>query len=582
MGCAIGLGIALSLAASSAPGSTPAGATQARPRSVEVPASTVLAQVGGVVRLLEGGSGENPRRRRSGQGSTQPGSILVNPLTVPSHGPSSSDHGEGDHHHGGGTIIPIPIPIPTRPPYRPGPYYPPYYPSPGYIPGPSTTIIPSNTLPPAAEQPVAPEANVVTVQPVKNDFLKDLGFRPITVKELAAFKGQITQKNQELADQLKDVFKNNPAAIQAIGGLLASADAGKIDAAAIQQFVSQFGAGLDLAQQLKATSLLKQLVFNNIALGVLLNVNVNLLNINITNINLVNVNMNVMAGVWIGYWGFPWWPWDYPVWLGPGVWWGPCAYCPYPYYNPNLCGADALGLPYAIAAPVPDYAGQIVTSGILLQNGGGVAVNYTLDGQQFTMQPDYRQTIARRRLVIAFDRGGSFGRARYGIDEGWYKFTATDRGWELYKQTAKVKLDNSGNPFSFNYVLDNQRQDLPPQYQQDLTGKYPLGLSFDNGRGEVKQKTLEKGTFKIALSGDGGLDLFRPDDVTLPAPVAEMAKQFEQETPNIFAKPETIPSLFGKTASTTAPPPSSPPPPPGTPPPPPAPGVPSLFGNETG
>ncbi len=572
MSYCLSLGIAFSVALWTAPGEPgPAGARTARPSTVEVPSSTILAQFGDLGGLLQAGSEgrsgrDRERQRRSGEQSGE------------SHGPTiritppSTSHGEGGH----SPIIPIPIPIPTRPTY-PG-YYPPYQPRPSYTPRPPTRV-PSNMIPEQPPELVPPETNVVLVKPESNDFTKDLTFRPITAKELQAFKDQITKKNQELGEELKKLFAGNEPAIDQ---LLDLANNGKLDAKALQGFVAAFGGGLNVQQQLQATGLLKQLAFNNIALGVLLNVNINNLNISITNINLVNVNINVnvLGGAWIGFWGFPWWPWNYPIWLGPGIWWGPCVYCPYPYYNPNLTGADALGVPYSIADPVPDYPDTPVTSGILLANAGGAAVNYTLDGQPFSMPPDYRQTIARRSLVVAFDRGGSFGQAKYRVDEGWYKFTATDRGWELYKHTAKVTLDNTDNPFEFKYVLDNQRQSLPSGYQKEHTGKYPLVLRFDNGKGQTKQKVLEKGAFQIALSGEGTLDLFRPEDVTMPAPIAEMAKQADEQTKNIFAEPDKIPNLFGDAtagAKTLGPQPTTSP---DAPPPPPPPGVPSLFGNE--
>jgi hypothetical protein len=532
------------------------------PESIVLPFSTILAQ-----RDRHSGPSEKHGGRSGGSifggGHSSGGSIFGGGSRW------GSEHGEGDHSHGGGTIIPIPIPIPTRPNYPPN-YYPPNYYPPRRTYPPRT---PTNTVP---TQPVQPETNIVLVDPEPNNFLDDLGIRPITAKEIKAFTDQITKKNQELGEQLKDLFPGNE---QAIDKLVNMANNGQLDPKTLQDFVGALGGGLNVQQQILATGLLKQLTFNNLALRALVNININNLNINIANINLVNVNINVnvLGGGWIGgFWGFPWWPWNYPIWLGPGVWWGPCVYCPYPYYDPGLTGADALGLPYSIADPVADDDGAPVTSGILLTNKGGAKVNYTLDGQRFAMEPDYRQTVTRTSVVIAFDRGGSFGQAKYRITEGWYEFAATERGWELYKQTAKVTLNNGDNPFEFKYVLNNQPQTLAAGSQREHTGKYPLVLRFDNGKGATKQKVLKKGTFKIALGGEGSLDLFRPEDVTLPAPITEMAKQHEQQTQNIFAQPDQIPNLFGPTVASTkslGPPPT---PSPGAPPPP------SLFGDGSG
>ena len=135
---------------------------------------------------------------------------------------------------------------------------------------------------------------------------------------LEAFKDQISKKNQELGDELKKLFPGND---QAIDQLVDMANKGQLTAKTLQDFVNAFGGGLNVQQQLLATGLLKQLAFNNLALTALINVNINNLNINIANINLVNININVnvLGGGIGGFWGFPWWPWNFPVWLGPGV-----------------------------------------------------------------------------------------------------------------------------------------------------------------------------------------------------------------------------------------------------------------------
>jgi len=587
VGYCLSLGIMLSVAVSSAPAeSNPAGVQPTGPRTVDVSPTTMLAQRGlnlgdlfrnrspnrggwstGGVGGHSGGPGHSGDSEHSGHGPPSGG--FHPPPSGGFHPPSSGGfhppHGPGHSSGGHSPILPIPIPIPIRPPYRPGPVYPNY---PTY-PTPSTTVVPSNTVPAQPEEPVEPEPNVVVVEPESNAFIDKLNFKVITAKELGAFKDQITKKTDQLGDELKALFPGNE---QAIDELVALAHSGKLNPAALQQAVAALGANLALQQQLQATKLLKQLAFNNMAMAALLAVNINNLNININLIN-INVNVNLMGGgVWIGYWGFPWWPWDYPLWLGPGMWWGPCAYCPYPYYNPQLTGADALGVPYGIADPIPNYDGEIIESGILLKNAGGSAVNYTVDGQKFSMEPEYRQVIPRERIVVAFNRGGSYGNARYGISEGTYKFTPTDRGWELYKHTSKVTINNADNPFPFKYVLNNERQTLPAGSQTEHTGKYPLVFQFDSGQGQVRQKMVEQGVYVVAVGGDGGLDLFRPEEVSMPAPIAEMSKKLDAETQNIFAEPDKIPNLFGDTtaSTTTATQPS------GTPP-----NVPSLFGNET-
>lgn len=58
--------------------------------------------------------------------------------------------------------------------------------------------------------------------------------------------------------------------------------------------------------------------------------------------------------------------------------------------------------------------------------------------------------------VIAFDRGGQAGEARYTLAPGSYEFTVAASGWDLVQKTFKVALDNSANPGDFNYVLENR------------------------------------------------------------------------------------------------------------------------------
>lgn len=549
MGSCSVFAVVLSVAVSSPAEPGAVGGHESASEAVTTPAPTMLAQIN-LGRILGG---------RGGSGNTndsddEHGEIHTPPTTV-----MPSDH---DHDHGQGNTGPtikFPIPIPTRPTYTHPPRYPrPDYPSrPSYTPRPeytpvpnlpprhTTTTVPSNVVPTQPQVSVEPETNIVPIEPKPNDFLDSLDIKRITPEQVKAFQDQIAKKNLQLAEDLKKLFPGND---QAIDQLISLANAGKLDAQAVQRFLAVLGGNLNLQLQLQATGFFKQLIFNNLAMKALLNVNLNLLNLNI---NLVNVNLG--GGPWGGFWGFPQWPWKYPVWIGPGIWWGPCLRCVHPYYNPRLNGAAVLGIPYSLVDPIPNFAGEIVTGGILLMNAGGSAVNYTIDGRRTTMEPDYQQVIPRSRITIAFDRGGSFGHARYGIDQGWYKFTATDRGWELYKHTAEITLDNSDNPFSFMYVLGNQRQTLQPGYRQKHAGVYPLELKFDNGKGQTIRKTLSEGDFKVAVGTSGGLELFRPEDVTMPAPIAEMSKKADESTSNIFAEPEKIPSLFGDTASDASP-----------------------------
>jgi hypothetical protein len=63
----------------------------------------------------------------------------------------------------------------------------------------------------------------------------------------------------------------------------------------------------------------------------------------------------------------------------------------------------------------------------------GVAVSYTLDGQQVFLQPGEVQTLYRRCL-ITFDRGNGYGYTQLVLTGGTYTFgVAYDGGWILVR-----------------------------------------------------------------------------------------------------------------------------------------------------
>jgi hypothetical protein len=64
----------------------------------------------------------------------------------------------------------------------------------------------------------------------------------------------------------------------------------------------------------------------------------------------------------------------------------------------------------------------------------GVTLNYTLDGNAFTIPPGYSQELREDRAwVIEFSRGTNLDQTRYGLQSGVYTFAGTDQGWELYR-----------------------------------------------------------------------------------------------------------------------------------------------------
>lgn len=97
------------------------------------------------------------------------------------------------------------------------------------------------------------------------------------------------------------------------------------------------------------------------------------------------------------------------------------------YYAPSIT-------PNALPQPVQ----PIFNSGEPIEikyPGASGAVNYQLNDYKYSMGGGQSQLIqSDRAWVIAFDRGGNFGMAKYSLSPGTYHFTVTEKGWELLKQ----------------------------------------------------------------------------------------------------------------------------------------------------
>jgi hypothetical protein len=63
----------------------------------------------------------------------------------------------------------------------------------------------------------------------------------------------------------------------------------------------------------------------------------------------------------------------------------------------------------------------------------GATLTYTLNGQQFGLQPGSMEEVGAAS-VIQFDRGNGLGVVRYTLDCGTYIFTAgSNGGWDLVR-----------------------------------------------------------------------------------------------------------------------------------------------------
>ncbi len=70
-------------------------------------------------------------------------------------------------------------------------------------------------------------------------------------------------------------------------------------------------------------------------------------------------------------------------------------------------------------------------------------LSYNLGGGQYVLEAGQSMGHGDETQVIAFDRGGSFGEARYTLEPGAYRFVATDHGWDLRTVTEEVATDTT-------------------------------------------------------------------------------------------------------------------------------------------
>ncbi len=110
--------------------------------------------------------------------------------------------------------------------------------------------------------------------------------------------------------------------------------------------------------------------------------------------------------------------------------------------------AEALGMPVVTSTPLPESQGTQTRAGVLLVNphDSGGNVRYSLNGNNYIMEPAMSQRLPDGKWTVEYDRGGKLGPASYELTEGTYYFTPTaDRGWQVYKHRFDVVLDNTDN-----------------------------------------------------------------------------------------------------------------------------------------
>ncbi len=180
--------------------------------------------------------------------------------------------------------------------------------------------------------------------------------------------------------------------------------------------------------------------------------------------------------------------------------------------------AEALGLPVAPGLPVADLGKDEnpPKGGILIgnpeENAG--SIKYVLASvHPYDLKPGFRQHLpASQSWLIEFDRGGTFGAAKYTLAEGIYDFKVGDKGWDMVTRPLKAVIDNRDGVDDFHYVQDNKKQTVKAGEMTTIENKSPVVISFDRGGDAATRKLLNKsGTYKVAVNTENNrYDLFAP------------------------------------------------------------------------
>jgi hypothetical protein len=170
-----------------------------------------------------------------------------------------------------------------------------------------------------------------------------------------------------------------------------------------------------------------------------------------------------------------------PSWYGPGYGNGYGSGYGYGpgYYSPPVVIERQVVQPqvrYVPVQPATNYQGQ----GVLIRNPAKTetTLSYTIDSQDEheIMSGETQRLVAKRTYIIDFDRGGDFGHAKYSIYEGWYQFTLTDRGWELFRQQGPLPVDET-TPIEKTKVKANPlptQKDAAEELPQDKQPPAPV------------------------------------------------------------------------------------------------------------
>jgi len=168
--------------------------------------------------------------------------------------------------------------------------------------------------------------------------------------------------------------------------------------------------------------------------------------------------------------------------------------------------AAALGLPVAPGEPLAALGNDqdLPKGGILINNPheNSGAIKYVLASTYpVELKTGYWQHLpGNQNMLIEFDKGASFGKARYTLTKGIFDFKVGDKGWEMVMRPLNVVIDNRDGQHDFHYVEDNTRQVVKAGESKTIENQSPVIIAFDNGKDAPAKKMLNKsGTYKVAV-----------------------------------------------------------------------------------
>ncbi len=143
--------------------------------------------------------------------------------------------------------------------------------------------------------------------------------------------------------------------------------------------------------------------------------------------------------------------------------------------------------------------------------------HFTLGGKQTTLNAgeSHTETVSGKP-IITFDRGGTFGAAKYSLVAGVFQFKVTDNGWDLHRKLFKVTLSNADSDQDFYFLRDGKDDSVAAGKSKVLNSSKPIEVVFDRGDGgKPGRKRLESGTYVVGIDFDKRrIDLYSQDAIT--------------------------------------------------------------------